>query len=269
MLLLGMLLSGTAQAQAPRVSATPLEQALVQQDSSGVTVLGQNGHEGNYRGQTIASGVQLACNGPLGSVRAEFHLGGQYDQLDLTLSNEDPNTTVAILINDKSDPAHPRQLYTTNLVALGQVRPRIRVSGVQFLTIEQPTTCSTVDVQGTLTKGTPLTKRPTPMTQVVARYPTGNAGVPAGSKVLFGWQPFPRATNYAIHLWLVGLSGSAVLTRTMPFSFSGSVYHKTSYTWNDAGFPPGTYQYSLLPLDDRGHNLAGWSTPVQFTIVAG
>jgi hypothetical protein len=143
------------------------------------------------------------------------------------------------------------------------MRTRIRVSGIQFLTVGAQETCvGPVDVQGTLTIGPPA------MTQVVPRFPTGNAGVPAESKVLFAWKPFPRATNYAIHIWLVGLSGSAVLTPTTPFSFSGSVYHKTSYTWNDRGFPPGTYQYSLLPLDDSGHNLAGWSTPVQFTIAS-
>src|SRR5437764_3973260 len=99
----------------------------------------------------------------------------------------------------------------------------MRVSGVQFLTIQRTdntSQCSiTFDVQGTLTKGPP------PINQVVPRFPTGNAGVPADSKALFAWQPFPRATNYAIHIWLVGLSGSAVLTPTTPFSFSGSAYH--------------------------------------------
>lgn len=100
------------------------------------------------------------------------------------------------------------------------------------------------------------------------RFPTPNAGVSADSKVLFGWQLFPRATNYAIHIWLVGLSGSTALKPTTPVFFAASIYHNTSYTWNDHGFLPGTYQYALLPLDDQGHNLAGWSAPTQFTIAS-
>jgi hypothetical protein len=261
-LLLGLMLGGTAQAQESRFRSTPLERTLVQQDSNHVNVLGQNGNEGHYRGQTMDSGVQFAGCGV-----AEFHPRDQYDRLDIVLSNEDRNQDSYVTINDKSDPANPRLLFQRDLVPLAQVRTGVGMRGIQFLTVEVTPGpawmgCPSIDVQGTLTKG------PAPMTQIVPRFPTGNAGVSAGSKVLFAWQPFPRATNYAIHIWLVGLSGSAVLTPTTPFSFSGSVYHKTSYTWNDRGFPPGTYQYSLLPLDDGGHNLAGWSTPVQFTIAS-
>lgn len=62
--------SSVVHAQASRSSSTPLESTLVQQDSNNVTVLGQNGNEGHYRGQAIDNGVQITSCG-----LAEFHLG--------------------------------------------------------------------------------------------------------------------------------------------------------------------------------------------------
>jgi hypothetical protein len=65
---------------------------------------------------------------------------------------------------------------------------------------------------------------------------------------------------------MVSQSGSATITKYTPVTFSTLVYHMTSYTWDDHGFLPGTYQYTLLPLDARGKALAGWSTSVQIAL---
>jgi hypothetical protein len=54
----------------------------------------------------------------------------------------------------------------------------------------------------------------------------------------------PRAVNYAFHVWMVSQSGSATITKYTPVTFSTLVYHMTSYTWDDHGFLPGTYQYT-------------------------
>jgi hypothetical protein len=72
----------------------------------------------------------------------------------------------------------------------------------------------------------------------------------------------------AVPLESLGIVQADSNTASTPFSFSASIFHKTSYTWNDHGFLPGTYYYSLLPLDDQGHNMAGWSAPTQFTIAS-
>jgi len=104
--------------------------------------------------------------------------------------------------------------------------------------------------------------------QVVPRYPTSNAGVPANSKVLVGWQPFPGARNYLFHVWVVNIDASATITAKTPLAFSATVYHGAKYTWDDTGFPTGTYQYALLPLDAKSKALAGWSAPTQITIAS-
>jgi len=86
--------------------------------------------------------------------------------------------------------------------------------------------------------------------------------------VLFGWQSFPGAANYAFHIWMVSQSGSATISGSTPLTFAATVHSKTSYTWDDHGFLPGTYQYALLPLDAKGKALAGWSAPVQITVAS-
>jgi len=120
----------------------------------------------------------------------------------------------------------------------------------------------TLDIVATLSIGS------LPPTAVVSRYPAANAGVPANSKVLVGWNAFPGATNYLFHVWVVNTDASATITAKTPLAFSATVYHSTKYTWDDTGFPTGTYQYALLPLDARGKALAGWSAPTQITIAS-
>lgn len=224
---------------------------------------------GHYRGTALTHGVQLWFhNGD--QQQAEFRLQNKYETLTGTVYGDDKNIhgSGTFTIYNSGDANHKKALFTTPITGNTQVPFHISVRGVSFLYLEYAFSCcndGAIDVVAAVSNGT---SSPKPSTQVIPRYPTNGAGVAANSKVLFGWQPFPHATSYAFHIWLVGLSGSASLTSSTPFSFSASIYHKTSYTWDDHGFLPGTYQYSLLPLDDQGHNLAGWSTPTQITIAS-
>ena len=136
------------------------------------------------------------------------------------------------------------------------------IHGVAYLLLQESGDCSSnLDVIGTFTMGSLLS------TTVVSRYPTVGAGVPANSKVLVGWQSFPSASNYLFHVWVTSTDASVTLTAKTPLAFSATVYHSISYTWDDTGFPTGTYQYALLPLDAKGKALAGWSAPTQITSV--
>lgn len=262
--------SHTVWASGLRYKSVSLESlGIVQADSFNSAILTPDA-PGQYRGVNINSGVRLNNGGCYSYGQAEFHLGGKYDELVGTVYDENSNTSgiVRLFVYDSSNPNNKRVLLEQDVPGLGQVQLHLRVRGVSYLTVANgpggtgPACGSAIDIVARLTSGTQLS------TQVVPRYPTSNAGVPANSSVLFGWQTFPRATNYALHIWLVGLSGATALKPTTPFSFSASVYHKTSYTWNDHGFLPGTYQYSLLPLDDQGHNLASWSAPTQIVIAS-
>lgn len=220
--------SHIVRASGLRYKSVPLESmGIVQADSSYATIL-TPAAPGHYRDTAINSGVQLngGCGGSNFSPKAEFHLRDTYDELVGTLYNEDANTSAStrVIVYDTSDPNNKRALFGQDVPGLGQVKLHLRVRGVNYLTIATPNTggcLANIDVVAQLTIGM------LPPTQVVPRYPTANAGEPANSTVLFGWQPFPRATNYAIHIWLIGLSGSAALKSTTPFSFSDSIYHKT------------------------------------------
>ena len=92
--------------------------------------------------------------------------------------------------------------------------------------------------------------------------------MPANSKVLVGWNAFPGATSYLFHVWVVGADASATITAKTPLTFATTVYRSTKYTWDDTGFPTGTYQYALLPLDAKGKALAGWGAPTPITIAS-
>lgn len=241
-------------------TSVPLE-SLPLSNSENITILSP-GNPGHYRGDAINRGLQLQCL----QAHGDFKLANRYDQLTGVWYADDHDFQVQSepTIYDSSDPAHKKVLFHSIVHAQDRVPFHISVRGVTYLTIDDGEwSCNGyVDLVATLTAGVH------PPTQVLPRYPTNGAGVSGNSKVLFGWQSFPHATSYAFHIWLVGLSGSASLTSTTPFSFSASIYHKMSYTWDDHGFLPGTYQYSLLPLDDQGHNLAGWSTPTQIIIAS-
>jgi len=279
--------SGIAYARGLRYKAVSLDSLpLVQSDSGGANIL-TPGSPGHYRDMTINNGVQLSGNcydnyneclghgvqlsGNCHGSVAEFNLQRKYDEFFGTIYDEftDTGDTAHMTVYDASNPNQKHALYRMSLPGLGQVHFRIRVRGVTYVLLAQDTECnvsvhppSNLDVVATLSIGS------LPPTQVVSRFPTGNAGEPANSKVLFGWQPFPRAVNYAFHVWLISQNGSAAITKYTPVTYSTLVYHTTSYTWDDHGFLPGTYQYALLPLDARGKALAGWGTPVQITLAS-
>lgn len=103
--------------------------------------------------------------------------------------------------------------------------------------------------------------------QVMPIAPTAGVPVAAGSKVVFLWKPFRGAANYALHIWLVKQAGTVTVGPGIPTEFSTTIYGRTDYGWNDQRFLPGSYQYSLLPLDRHGNPLAGWSKAVQFQVV--
>jgi len=67
---------------------------------------------------------------------------------------------------------------------------------------------------------------------------------------------------------MVKQSGHTAITPTTPVSLSHLVFAHTSYTWNDHGFLPGTYQYDLMPVDQYGNALAGATPPIRFTIAS-
>lgn len=123
------------------------------------------------------------------------------------------------------------------------------------------------DNDGTLTVWiTPSPPAPSTTNTIVALYPTGNAGVPPDTKVRFAWKAFPHAMHYAFHIWMVKQAGSVTIKSTTPVVFSTLVFDKTAYLWNNQGFLPGVYQYSLLPLNANGDALAPWCSPIQINI---
>jgi len=221
---------------------------------------------GHYRATTLNSGVQLGgCDGN-NAATATFRLHGKYDELSGIIYYEytDTSHSLPFVIYDNGDPAYKRVLYSATVNGLDQKSFRVRVRGVDYLSLfGNGNTCdANLDVVATLSIGT------LPPTTVVSRYPAANAGVPANSKVLVGWQPFPGASNYLFHVWVVNTDASATITAKTPLAFSATAYHSTKYTWDDTGFPTGAYQYALLPLDAKGKALAGWSAPTQITIAS-
>jgi len=256
--------SRIARAAAPRYTSVPLDSLpLVDSDSSGGSILTVQ-NPGHYRDITLNSGVQLDHGGCGGSPTATFRLHGTYDELSGTIYNTNnySNETPPFVIYDSSDPAHKRALYNATLNGLDQRRFSVRVRGVDYLTLSELGGCDQVYIVATLSIGS------LPPTAVVSRYPAANAGVPANSKVLVGWNAFPGATNYLFHVWVINTDASATITAKTPLAFSATAYHSTKYTWDDTGFPTGAYQYALLPLDAKGKALAGWSAPTQITIAS-
>jgi hypothetical protein len=259
--------SRVARADAPRYTSVPLDSLpLEDSDSSGARIItGQNPDQ--YRDTTLNSGVQLPADCQTGT--ATFRLHGKYDELSGVIYdtyNDSTDAGLSFVIYDSSDPANKRVLYSTTVHGLDQTHFSVRVRGVDYLSLFSNYSggCGSwpLDIVATLSIGT------LPPTAVVSRYPAANAGVPANSKVLVGWQPFLGATNYLFHVWVVNTDASATITAKTPLAFSATAYHSTKYTWDDTGFPTGAYQYALLPLDAKGKALAGWSAPTQITIAS-
>lgn len=256
-----------ARASELYATSVPLESLPIAGNSEGVSVISP-GNAGHYRGDAITHGLQLNI---AGYTHAEFHLHQQYEELTGTVYADDGDggSTPSFDIYDSSDPAHKQVLYTVTLGAEHKASFKVPVHGVDFimLAMDNP---GELDVVATLSSGISSNgTSPTPKpAQIRIRYPTANADVPANSKVIFAWQPFAGAANYAFLICVVGLSGAATIIPSTPLTFATTIHHKASFTWDDHGFLPGTYYYSVLPLDNSGHNLAGWSSPVQITVTS-
>jgi hypothetical protein len=114
-----------------------------------------------------------------------------------------------------------------------------------------------------------ITDLSSPPPAVAPIYPTGAIAIPPGIPVRFAWRRFPGAANYLLHIWLVHQAGRTPITARTRVDLATLVLGKTGYVWHQGGFLPGTYQYSLLPLDRLGNALAGWSAPISLTIYTG
>ncbi len=247
--------SRIARADTPRYTSVALDSLpLVEPESHGAQIV----TSATYRGTTLTGGLALAS----GNGTAVFHLNHNYDELSGVVYDTHTDNAATFLVYDTSDPSHPRLLFSHHLDPLAHAPFRVQVRNLDYISVA--TNSWDLFVQGTLSTGS----LPPTATTVVSRYPTANAGVPANSKVLVGWQPFPGATNYLFHVWVVNTDASATITAKTPLAFSATAYHSTRYTWDDTGFPTGAYQYALLPLDAHGKALAGWSAPTQITIAS-
>ena len=101
--------------------------------------------------------------------------------------------------------------------------------------------------------------------QVMPVAPTSGTSLALASPVAFAWKPFCQATNYVLQVWLISRHAGPSLGPDAHVTFSTLVYHRSSYLWDPAGFLPGSYAYSLVPLDAFGTALALPSTAVTFT----
>lgn len=218
-----------------------------------------------YHGLRFRRGIFLVS-----VAEAHFKLANKYDSLSGTAYALDHNCQNALLfVDDASDPSQPQTMAQWSIAPGAQQNFNLSVHGVSRLDLrlEDSSACSNnteVVVVASVDTGTPVQPA---SSAVVARYPANNAGVASDSKVLFGWDSFPGASNYLFHIWILQRDSSSNITAHTPLTFAATVYHSTTYIWNDVGFPTGTYQYALLPLDARGNVLAAWSKPTTIMII--
>jgi hypothetical protein len=253
-----------ARAATPQYGKVVSLESLTTSDVDGFTVISPS-QPASYHGRPITHGIQIPGSDS-GEAHVRYQLGLRYVQLFGAIYGDDKNTATGSYF-DVYDTSHTVDLSQARLLyryefkeADGSAKFNIDVRGVNFITL-RPEGGSMWDLVAYLSTGTLAP------TQVKPLYPIRNTGVPAGSRVLFGWQPFPGAANYIFHIWLVKSSGNQPFTPATPASLSVTIHGKTTYTWDDHGFLPGIYQYDLLPLDSKGTSLAAWSNLQQITLV--
>jgi hypothetical protein len=196
-----------------------------------------------------------------------FALGGRFDMLSGVVYANDALKTEGLFFISSVD-AHGAKASLFN-VALGpgkQAAFKISIHGVTSLVLGTGGAGFFDIVAGLTPAGQAPAVSPGP--QVVVRYPTGGAGVAAGSKVPFAWEAFPDAVSYVLQIWLVKQAGTTAITARTPVVLSTLVFQKTTYVWDDRGFLPGDYQYDLIPLDAEGNALAPRSSPQQITVAS-
>ena len=251
--------SGVAATGTPQT--TPLE-SLTFVTSTGVTTA-TPAHPGRYLGHPILRGLEI---GPAQYSSVTFSLGGQYEVLAGIVYVDDAEKSMGSFSISGID-AHGSKsfLYSVSLGPKKQATFRVSTHGLTSVTVSSGG--GLFDVVADLTAGSKVPVAPTGP-QVIVRYPVGGAGVAAGTKVPFAWQPFAHAASYVLQLWLVQQMGTTPISANTPLTLSTLVYHKISYVWDTTGFLPGVYQYDLIPLDADGNALAPRSNPQQITLAS-
>ncbi len=223
-----------AHATMPRAKTVPLE-SLPITNNNGVATLSST-HPGHYQQSAIERGIQFTLEGQ----HITFQLDKKFAKLSGTIYEDDSagNNSNDISVSDVSDPANPHVL-TDLVVSKGEEKAfTINVRGVASLSLAYKQYLGLADIVADLTPLATPSQGPKSSTQVVSRYPTGNAAVAAESMVPFAWQPFPGAANYVFHVWMVGQGATTNLTPSTPLTFATGVYHTRGTT--TASFPAPT-----------------------------
>jgi len=232
---------------------TPIESIPVVR-RSGVTSLSPS-HADNFQGVTLDHGFHFISPSSI-----VLNLNGAYTELDATAYGVDQEGYNLIFQNVSDPTTGVQQLLNVRVAANAQSPIEINVRGVTRLSISEPdgVQFATIDLVGSLQDALPRYVAPT--------YPLPNTVIPTNTSVVFLWHGFPGASAYLLHVWLVKQSGTTAIGPTTHVFLSQLIFGHTSYTWDDRGFLPGTYQYDLLPLDRYGNALAGRSPSIQFTV---
>jgi hypothetical protein len=217
-------------------------------------------------GNKVSRGLRLDS-----SSHAEIRLDGRFQDLYGTIYTDDathPYANGSVQFTDTSDPNVHINLLNVPTGNAG-VPFAISVRGVHviYISIVNNNYHEVVDVVASVATDAPAAQPARHPGAVTPLYPASGTPVPAGSKVLFTWKPYPGAAIYALHIWLTHRTGAKPLPAGVPVAASGTVRGRASYTWSDSGFPSGTYQYAILPLDAAGNAIGSWSQPVQIAIV--
>jgi hypothetical protein len=261
-LMLAMANSAISAGAATQTRTTTTLESLTFASSVGA-VTDSPAHPGRYLGRPILRGLQL---GLTQYSAVSFALDGQYDVLAGTVYADDAQKSDGSFTISGSDGHISKSLFSISLGAKKQAAFRLSTRGLTSITLGMGA-IGRLDVVANLTTSTKAPVAPTGP-QVVVRYPVGGAGVAAGTKVPFAWEPFAHASSYVLQLWLVQQTGTTPLSASTPVTLSSLVFHKTSYTWDTTGFLPGVYQYDLIPLDASGNALASRSNQQQITLAS-
>jgi hypothetical protein len=195
-----------------------------------------------------------------------FALGGQYHILAGVVYADDAQKSEDAFSISGSGAHGSKSLFSISLGSKKQAAFRVSTQGLTSVTLGTGV-MGRLDVVADLTAGTKAAEAPTGP-QVTVRYPVGGAGVAAGTKVPFAWEPFARASSYVLQLWLIQQTGTTPINASTPVTLSTLLYHKTTYIWDTTDFLPGVYQYDLIPLDAHGNALAPRSNQQQITLAS-
>ncbi len=254
-----------AQASNLHAKTIPLESQHIVANNGATVISPDSNSFPNYQDTPIKRGLLIHKEN-----HVEIQLDKKFDTLSGTIYAIECSEPLVFSIANGNNSTSPTVIFRTPPGFNGEKYFSVSVRGVTVLFLDNKSSCNDTQavVVADLTPSSSSSPSSTPrqFPQVVARYPTNNAGVPANSKVLIGWNSYPGAVNYLFHVWVVSTDPSAIITAKTPLAYSATVYRSTKYTWDDSGFPTGTYQYALLPLNAKGKALAAWSTPTQVTI---